>query len=74
MVLVASGPPWAPGVAFAGACAILAVVAGAALSRAVGDGRAGGAIGYTALPHAFLAGACVPAPPPVPPCSGRPTC
>ncbi|MGJ6962265.1 type VII secretion integral membrane protein EccD [Streptosporangium sp. G11] len=71
-VLAASGPPWAPVVAFAGACAILAVVAGAALSRAAGDGRAGATIGYTALPHAFLAGACVPAPPAGPAVFGAP--
>ncbi|GAA3004965.1 type VII secretion integral membrane protein EccD [Streptosporangium longisporum] len=60
-VLAVSGPGWVVVVAFAAVCTILAMVAGAVLSRAAGDGRAGAVIGYTALPHAFLAGACVPA-------------
>ncbi|MEU4830408.1 type VII secretion integral membrane protein EccD [Streptosporangium sp. NPDC023615] len=72
LVLAASGPGWGVVVAFAGVCAVLAMVAGAALSRAAGDGRAGAVIGYTALPHAFLAGAYVPASPAGPGAFGAP--
>ncbi|MEU4542668.1 type VII secretion integral membrane protein EccD [Nonomuraea dietziae] len=43
-----------------GVLAVLLLVAGAALSRAVGDASAGAMIGYSALPYAFLAGLYAP--------------
>ena len=51
-----SGPDWhAPGVV-AGAVAVALVVAGGILSRVVGDAGAGAALGYAALPYAFVSG------------------
>lgn len=51
-----SGPGWlAPGVV-AGVVAVLLVVTGGILSRVVGDAGAGVALGYAALPYAFVSG------------------
>ncbi|MCG5220533.1 type VII secretion integral membrane protein EccD [Streptosporangium sp. KLBMP 9127] len=63
VALVLGGPPWTLPGAAAGVFALLAVAGGAALSRAAGDSGAGAAIGYAALPYAFLAGLFTPARP-----------
>jgi type VII secretion integral membrane protein EccD len=55
------GPPWTVPAVLAGVLAVLLMVAGAALSRAVGDSGAGTLIGYVALPYGFLAGLIAPA-------------
>jgi type VII secretion integral membrane protein EccD len=61
VALSMAGPPWTLVTIVAGIFALLLVGAGAALSRALGDAAAGAAIGYTALPYAFLAGLLAPA-------------
>ncbi|MDH2425079.1 type VII secretion integral membrane protein EccD [Sphaerisporangium sp. TRM90804] len=61
LALTVAGPPWRLTSIVAGVMALLLVGAGAALSRALGDAGAGAAIGYAALPYAFLAGLFAPA-------------
>ncbi|MEO3810484.1 type VII secretion integral membrane protein EccD [Sphaerisporangium sp. B11E5] len=61
VALTVAGPPWRLTAVVTGVAALLLVGAGAALSRAVGDAGAGAAVGYTALPYAFLAGMYAPA-------------
>src|SRR5262249_32251637 len=56
LVIALSGPRWPVPTALAGAAALALVVAAATLSRAAGDAAAGAALGYTALPFAFLSG------------------
>ncbi|MBI1758909.1 MAG: type VII secretion integral membrane protein EccD [Actinobacteria bacterium] len=57
LILARSGPSWlAPSLVSGGVAAGLAVAA-AVLSRALGDARSGVALGYAALPFAFLSGA-----------------
>ncbi len=56
-----SGPPWQLPAVTAAAVAVVLLAAVAAVSRAVGDSRAGALLGYTAVPYAFLAGLLVPA-------------
>ena len=59
--ILAAGPPWrAPAVA-AAIVALVLVIMGSALSRAVGDSTGGAALGYAAIPYAFLAGLLAPA-------------
>ncbi|MCG5218954.1 type VII secretion integral membrane protein EccD [Streptosporangium sp. KLBMP 9127] len=60
VVLALSGAPQPLPIVIAGLVALLLVVAGAALSRAVGDSSAGALVGYAALPYAFLAGLLTP--------------
>ncbi|MBC6457976.1 type VII secretion integral membrane protein EccD [Actinomadura sp. HBU206391] len=60
-VVLLSGPSWIlPSIA-AGVLGLLTLIAAVAISRAVGDGRAGVVLGFCALPHAFLAGLLAPA-------------
>ncbi|MFC6087179.1 type VII secretion integral membrane protein EccD, partial [Sphaerisporangium aureirubrum] len=61
LAMTAAGPPWRLTAVVAGVFALLLVGAGAALSRALGDAGAGAAVGYAALPFAFLAGMYAPA-------------
>jgi type VII secretion integral membrane protein EccD len=56
LVVALSGPRWIAPSVLAGGVALALVVAGAVLSRAVGDGGVGVVLGYTALPFAFLSG------------------
>jgi type VII secretion integral membrane protein EccD len=56
-----SGPPWPVPAAAAAAVAAALLLAVVAVSRAVGDSRAGALLGYTAVPYAFLAGLLAPA-------------
>ncbi len=56
LVVALSGPRWIAPSALAGGVAIALVVAGAVLSRALGDGAAGVVLGYAAMPYAFLSG------------------
>ncbi|MFI0372723.1 type VII secretion integral membrane protein EccD [Actinomadura sp. 1N219] len=66
LALLLAGPPWigsswiAPA-AGAGVIALLLLAAAISLSRAVGDAGAGSALGYAALPYAFIAGLLAPA-------------
>jgi type VII secretion integral membrane protein EccD len=59
--LALSGPPWATPAITCAVIAVALLVAAAALSRAAGDAGAGAALGYMALPFAFLAGLTGPA-------------
>ncbi|MDP9865446.1 MULTISPECIES: type VII secretion integral membrane protein EccD [Streptosporangium] len=59
--LALTGPPWTVSAVLAGVFAFLLIVAGTALSRAVGDSPAGALIGYAALPYGFFAGLMAPA-------------
>ncbi|MDP9849382.1 type VII secretion integral membrane protein EccD [Streptosporangium lutulentum] len=61
VILATVGPPWTVPAVLSGVLAVLLLVAGAALSRAVGDSGAGTLIGYVALPYGFLAGLLIPA-------------
>jgi type VII secretion integral membrane protein EccD len=61
VAIAQAGPPWPLLSVLTGVFALLLVGAGAALSRALGDAGAGAAIGYTALPYAFLSGMYAPA-------------
>nr|WP_246497472.1 type VII secretion integral membrane protein EccD [Sphaerisporangium rubeum] len=61
LALTVAGPPWQPAAIVCGVAALLLTGGAAALSRAFGDAGAGAAIGYTALPYAFLAGMFAPA-------------
>jgi type VII secretion integral membrane protein EccD len=60
-VLLLAGPPWAKPSIVAGVVAVVLLAAAAAVSRAAGDAGAGVALGYLALPYAFLAGLLGPA-------------
>ncbi|MGP4027560.1 type VII secretion integral membrane protein EccD [Actinomadura sp. 3N407] len=61
LTLLMAGPSWiAPAIA-AGVVGLLLLGAAIALSRALGDAGAGTALGYAALPYAFLAGLLAPA-------------
>ncbi|MFI6501413.1 type VII secretion integral membrane protein EccD [Nonomuraea typhae] len=59
--LVLIGPPWGVTAIVAGVFALLLVITGTIMSRAVGDSKAGVAIAHVALPYAFLAGLLAPA-------------
>ncbi|MEV7009918.1 type VII secretion integral membrane protein EccD [Streptosporangium sp. NPDC051022] len=61
VVLLLAGPPWRVSAVFAGVFALLLIVAGGVISRAVGDSSAGALIGYAALPYGFLGGLLAPA-------------
>ncbi|RSN60279.1 MULTISPECIES: type VII secretion integral membrane protein EccD [Actinomadura] len=61
LALLLSGPSWLVPAIVAGAIAIVLLAGGVALSRALGDAGAGAALGYAALPYAFLAGMLAPA-------------
>ncbi|GAA2167419.1 type VII secretion integral membrane protein EccD [Actinomadura napierensis] len=58
-----SGPPWGLLAAASAGVAVVLVLAGIALSRALGDSGAGAVLGYSALPYAFLGGLLAPARP-----------
>jgi type VII secretion integral membrane protein EccD len=60
VALMASGPSWAVPGATADVIAVLLLVGGAVLSRAVGDSGAGAVLGYCALPYAFFGGLVAP--------------
>lgn len=59
--LALAGPPWVVSAVLAGVFAVLLIVAGTVLSRAMGDSGAGALIGYAALPYGFFAGFMAPA-------------
>ncbi|MBE1591738.1 type VII secretion integral membrane protein EccD [Nonomuraea angiospora] len=61
VALTATGPPWLPTALVAGAVALVLLLVAVALSRALGDARAGAVIGYAALPYGFVAGLTGPA-------------
>ncbi|HEX6471950.1 MAG TPA: type VII secretion integral membrane protein EccD [Streptosporangiaceae bacterium] len=61
VALALSGPPWAVPAVAAGLVALVLLVAGAMMSRAMGDAGAGAVMGYVAVPYAFLAGLLIPA-------------
>jgi type VII secretion integral membrane protein EccD len=56
-----SGPPWQVPASVAAAVAVVLLLAVVAVSRAVGDSRAGVVLGCAAIPYAFLAGLLTPA-------------
>lgn len=56
LVLISAGPDWLAPCVVAGGVAVLLVVAGAVLSRALGQAKAGTVLGYAALPFAFTCG------------------
>ncbi|QFG21678.1 type VII secretion integral membrane protein EccD [Actinomadura sp. WMMB 499] len=58
-----AGPPWHLLAAASGGMAVFLLLAGVALSRALGDAGAGAVLGYSALPYAFLGGLLAPARP-----------
>ncbi|MFF5212393.1 type VII secretion integral membrane protein EccD [Streptosporangium sp. NPDC000396] len=60
-VMALAGPPWTVSAVVAGVFAILLIIAGTALSRALGDSSSGALIGYAALPYGFFAGLMAPA-------------
>jgi type VII secretion integral membrane protein EccD len=59
--ILRSGPPWPLPAATAAGVAVALLLAVVAVSRAVGDSRAGVVLGYAAVPYAFLAGLLTPA-------------
>jgi type VII secretion integral membrane protein EccD len=61
LFILRSGPPWRVPAAAAAAIAVVLLLVVVAVSRAVGDSRAGAVLGYAAVPYAFLAGLLVPA-------------
>ncbi|GII78341.1 type VII secretion integral membrane protein EccD [Sphaerisporangium rufum] len=61
VAIAVAGPPWRAATIVAGLLALIVLSAGAALSRAFGDAGAGAALGYAALPFAFLCGLLAPA-------------
>jgi type VII secretion integral membrane protein EccD len=61
VLLLLAGPPWTVPATLAGAVAVLLLIAGVTLSRAIGDGVAGSVLGFVALPYAFVAGIAGPA-------------
>jgi type VII secretion integral membrane protein EccD len=56
-----SGPPWTGAAIASGIVALVLVLLGTAVSRAVGDSTGGSMFGYAALPYAFLSGLLAPA-------------
>lgn len=56
LVLALSGPDWIVPSVVAGVVAVGLLIAGTALSRALGDAGAGAILGYMAVPYAFFAG------------------
>ncbi|GGO82993.1 type VII secretion integral membrane protein EccD [Nonomuraea cavernae] len=60
LALVLAGPPWTVAAIVSGALAVLLIVTGAVMSRAVGDSSSGVPAGYAALPYGFLAGLLAP--------------
>ncbi|MFC5746004.1 type VII secretion integral membrane protein EccD [Actinomadura rugatobispora] len=61
VMLVLSGPSWIVPAICAGVIALLLVIAAVSVSRAAGDTQAGTVLGFSAIPHAFLAGLFGPA-------------
>jgi type VII secretion integral membrane protein EccD len=59
--ILRSGPPWPVPAATAAGIAVALLIAVVAVSRAVGDSRAGVVLGWAAVPYAFLAGLLTPA-------------
>lgn len=59
VVLLFAGPDWPAPAAVACVVAVSLVLAGATLSRAVGDGRAGAVLGYISLSYAAVGGLLV---------------
>ncbi|MGW4474110.1 type VII secretion integral membrane protein EccD [Nonomuraea sp. NPDC004354] len=60
LALYAAGPPWTIRAIVAGVLALLLLVTGAVMSRAIGDSKVGAPIGWAALPYGFLAGLLAP--------------
>ncbi|MEV0591875.1 type VII secretion integral membrane protein EccD [Nonomuraea cavernae] len=60
LALVLAGPPWTVTAIVSGALALLLIITGAIMSRAVGDSSAGVPAGYAALPYGFLGGLLAP--------------
>ncbi|WP_113700931.1 type VII secretion integral membrane protein EccD [Nonomuraea lactucae] len=58
--LFLAGPSWTVTAVVSGALAVLLIITGAVMSRAVADSSAGVPAGYAALPYAFLAGLLAP--------------
>ncbi|MEU6749234.1 type VII secretion integral membrane protein EccD [Spirillospora sp. NPDC046719] len=58
-----SGPPWGLLTAVSAGVAVVLLLTGIVLSRALGDSGAGAVFGYSALPYAFLGGLLAPARP-----------
>ncbi len=58
--LFLAGPPWTIRAIVAGVLALLLLVTGAVMSRAIGDSSVGAPIGWAALPYGFLAGLLAP--------------
>ncbi|MEU5883516.1 type VII secretion integral membrane protein EccD [Spirillospora sp. NPDC047279] len=61
--LALSGPGWTLIALASAAIAVILLLAGVVLSRALSDAGAGAALGFSALPYAFLAGLVAPARP-----------
>jgi type VII secretion integral membrane protein EccD len=59
--ILRSGPPWTVPAVTAAGLAVALLIAALAVSRAVGDSRAGAVLGFAAVPYAFLAGLLAPA-------------
>jgi type VII secretion integral membrane protein EccD len=57
LVLLGSGPPWVAPSLVAGVLTVTLVLAGAVVSRAVGDAPGGALLGWVALPFAAIGGA-----------------
>ncbi|MFE3447464.1 type VII secretion integral membrane protein EccD [Nonomuraea sp. NPDC059194] len=60
LALYFAGPPWTIRAIVAGVLALLLLVTGAVMSRAIGDSSVGAPIGWAALPYGFLAGLLAP--------------
>ncbi|MFD1931561.1 type VII secretion integral membrane protein EccD [Nonomuraea mangrovi] len=58
--LFLAGPPWTIRAIVAGVLALLLLVTGVVMSRAIGDSSVGAPIGWAALPYGFLAGLLAP--------------
>jgi type VII secretion integral membrane protein EccD len=58
-----AGPPWGLLAVASAGMAVMLLLAGIVLSRALGDSGAGAVLGYSALPYAFLGGLLAPARP-----------
>ncbi|GLW65255.1 type VII secretion integral membrane protein EccD [Actinomadura rubrobrunea] len=61
VAVLLSGPSWIVPSIVAGLIALLLLGFAVGLSRALGDSGAGAAVGYAAMPYAFLAGLLAPA-------------
>ncbi|MFI6514808.1 type VII secretion integral membrane protein EccD [Spirillospora sp. NPDC050679] len=61
VTLLLSGPSWIVPAIAAGVVAVALLGGAVALSRAMGDAGAGAAMGYAAVPYAFLGGLLAPA-------------